>query len=281
MTPSTPRQQARPDLVGESRSAGRGLGAFNVVLLEHAEGIVSGAEDAGLPVVLQVSQNTARYHGAFEPVGVASIALARAATVPVLVHLDHAEDVDLVQRAVALGVDSVMYDGSALPYDENVATTRAVVEHCHAHGVRVEAELGEVGGKDGVHAPGARTDPDEAAAFVAATGVDSLAVAVGTSHAMTTRTAAVDHDLIARLAATVPVPLVLHGSSGLDDAGLAAAVAAGMTKVNISTHLNALFTAAVRDALTDDAVVDPRKYVGPGRDALAAEVTRLLRLLHG
>ncbi|MBM6405865.1 class II fructose-bisphosphate aldolase family protein [Phycicoccus sp. CSK15P-2] len=272
----------RPDVVEEARRLGRGLGAFNVVLLEHAEGIVTGADRAGLPVVLQVSQNTARYHGAFEPVAAASLALARAATVPVVVHLDHAEDVDLVHRAVALGVDSVMYDGSALPYAENVATTRAVVEHCHAAGVRVEAELGEVGGKDGVHAPGVRTDPDEAAAFVASTGVDSLAVAVGTSHAMTTRTAAVDHDLIARLATAVPVPLVLHGSSGLDDDGLAGAVAAGMTKVNISTHLNALFTAAVRDVLAaDDAVVDPRRYVGPGREALAAEVERLLRILAG
>lgn len=269
-----------PDVVQEARRAGRGLGAFNVVLLEHAEGIVAGAEAAGLPVVLQVSQNTAGYHGALEPVTVACLALARSAAVPVVVHLDHAEDVDLVHRAVALGVDSVMYDGSALPYEENVASTRAVVEHCHARGVRVEAELGEVGGKDGVHAPGVRTDPGEAAAFVAATGVDSLAVAVGTSHAMTTRTAAVDHDLIARLAATVPVPLVLHGSSGLDDDGLVGAVHAGMTKINISTHLNALFTAAVREVLeADPALVDPRRYTAPARDALAAEVDRLLRLL--
>ncbi|GGL44989.1 class II fructose-bisphosphate aldolase [Phycicoccus endophyticus] len=269
------------DLVGAARAAGRGLGAFNVVLLEHAEGIVRGAEQAGLPVVLQISQNTAAYHGGFEPVALAGLALARAAEVPVLVHLDHAQSVDLVHAAVALGVPSVMFDGSALPYEENVATTRAVVEHCHAHGVRVEAELGEVGGKDGVHAPGVRTDPAEAAAFVEATGVDSLAVAVGTSHAMTTRDAAVDELLIGRIASTVAVPLVLHGSSGLDDAGLAGAVRAGMTKVNIATHLNALFTAAVRDALARPDLVDPRRYIGPGRSALAAEVARLLTLLHG
>lgn len=270
------------DAVAQARAGGHGIGAFNVVLLEHAEGIVRGAEEAGLPVVLQVSQNTAAFHGALEPVTLASLALARRAAVPVVVHLDHAEDVDLVHEAVALGVDSVMFDGSRLPWDDNVATTRAVVEHCHAAGVRVEAELGEVGGKDGVHAPGVRTDPDEAVAFVEATGVDSLAVAVGTSHAMTTRDANVDTDLVARIAAAVPVPLVLHGSSGLDDAGLAAVVRAGMTKVNISTHLNALFTAAVRDALAaDPRVVDPRRYVGPGREALAAEVARLLRLLHG
>ena len=268
------------DLPRAARAAGRGLGAFNVVLLEHAEAIVAGAERAQLPVVLQISQNCAGYHGSFEPIALATLALARAATVPAVVHLDHADDVELVHAAVELGVQSVMFDGSHLPYADNVAATRAVVEHCHARGVVVEAELGEVGGKDGVHAPGARTDPGEAAAFVAATGVDSLAVAVGTSHAMTERVAAVDTALIAALAAALDVPLVLHGSSGLSDDQLGAAVRAGMTKVNISTHLNALFTGAVRDALTAaPQLVDPRKYVAPGREAVAAEIERLLRLL--
>jgi fructose-bisphosphate aldolase class II len=267
-------------LVDAARASGRGIGAFNVVLLEHAEAIVAGAERAGLPVILQISENAAKYHGSFEPVAAASLALARSASVPVIVHLDHAEDVRLVHTAVELGVHSVMFDGSALPYDENVATTRAVVEYCHARGVLVEAELGEVGGKDGVHAPGARTQPDEAAAFVAATGVDALAVAVGTSHAMTSRVATVDRELISRLAEAVPVPLVLHGSSGLSDDELVAGVRAGMTKINISTHLNALFTEAVRSVLAaDPAVVDPRKYVAPGREAVAVEVDRLLRLL--
>jgi len=268
------------DLVTEARDLRRGIGAFNVVLLEHAEAIVEGAERAGLPVILQISQNAARYHGSFEPIAAASLAIARAADVPAIVHLDHAEDVELVHAAVELGVQSVMFDGSALPYDENVATTRAVVDHCHAHGVRVEAELGEVGGKDGVHAPGARTRPDEAAAFVAATGVDSLAVAVGTSHAMTDRVATVDRALIARLAAEVGVPLVLHGSSGLSDDELVAARDAGMTKINISTHLNGLFTAAAREALSADAaLVDPRRYISPARAAVAREVQRLLTLL--
>ena len=268
------------DLVAEARNARTGLGAFNVVLLEHAEAIVAGAERAGQPVVLQISQNCARYHGASEPIALASLAIARAASVPAIVHLDHAEDVALVHAAVDLGVQSVMFDGSHLPYDENVATTRAVVEHCHARGVLVEAELGEVGGKDGVHAPGVRTDPEDAAAFVAATGIDSLAVAVGTSHAMTSRVASVDRDLVAALAAAVGVPLVLHGSSGLSDEELVGAVRAGMTKINISTHLNGLFTAEVRAALAaDEALVDPRKYVAPARAAVADEVERLLRLL--
>lgn len=272
--------RAVADVVRQARDAGRGIGAFNVVLLEHAEAIVAGAERAGRPVILQISQNCVAYHGAFEPIGLATSSIARRATVPVAVHLDHAEDVALVHEAVAAGVHSVMYDGSRLPYDENVAVTRAVVEHCHERGVVVEAELGEVGGKDGVHAPGVRTDPAEAAAFVAATGVDSLAVAVGTSHAMTERVARVDVDLIASLAGALDVPLVLHGSSGLSDAELQHAVQAGMTKINISTHLNVLFTQALREVLeAPRPPVDPRRYVAAGREAVAAEVERLLRLL--
>ena len=276
------RLHAAGDEVRRARGAGRGIGAFNVVLLEHAEAIVAGAERAGLPVVVQISQNCVEYHGAFEPIGRATIALARHASVPVVVHLDHAQDAELVREAVATGVDSVMFDGSRLPYDENVAATRAVVDYCHERGVVVEAELGEVGGKDGVHAPGARTNPAEAAAFVAATAVDSLAVAVGTSHAMVERVAEVDTRLVSALAAALDVPLVLHGSSGLPDEALAGAVRAGITKVNVATHLNVLFTRAVRDVLEGPRPpVDPRRYVAAGRAAVTDEVHRLLALLAG
>jgi fructose-bisphosphate aldolase, class II len=260
-------------------AAPRGVGAFNVVLLEHAEALVAAAETEGLPVILQVSENCVRYHGSLAPLGLAALRLAADASVPVAVHLDHAEDVDLVTEAVQLGFTGVMYDGSRLDYADNVRCTAQVVASCRARGVPVEAELGEVGGKDGVHRPGVRTDPDEARAFVADTGVAALAVAVGSSHAMTSREAVLDETLIAELAAAVPVPLVLHGSSGVPDPGLVGAVRAGITKVNIATHLNAVFTQAVRDRLAADEVVDPRKYVRPGRDAVATEAARLLVLL--
>jgi fructose-bisphosphate aldolase class II len=261
-------------------SSGTGVGAFNVIQLEHAEAIVTGAERAGLPVVLQVSENTVDYHGSLTPLVRATLAVAEEAAVPVVVHLDHATRPELVLQAIELGVPSVMYDASRLDHATNVAATSRVVRTAHAAGVWVEAELGEVGGKDGVHAPGVRTDPDQAADYVAATGVDALAVAVGSSHAMLTRDAELDDDLIAHLAAAVPVPLVLHGSSGVPDEGLRSAVRHGMRKVNIATHLNAVMAAAVRRALAaDEALVDPRRYLGPGRDAVAGEVERLLRLL--
>lgn len=267
-------------IIAPARAAGRGVGAFNVIGIEHAEALVTGAEAAGTPVFLAISENCVKYHGGLEPIAVATLALARRATVPASVHLDHAETEALVEEAIELGIPSVMFDGSRFSYAENVERTAAVVAAAHERGVWVEAELGEIGGKDGVHAPGARTDPDEAAAYVAATGVDALAVAVGTSHAMTTRTATLDLPLIARLRATVPVPLVLHGSSGVPDDELGRAIEAGMTKINIATHLNHVYTDAVRAWLdANPTKVDPRHYHGAGRAAVAAEVTRLLGVL--
>jgi fructose-bisphosphate aldolase class II/tagatose 1,6-diphosphate aldolase GatY/KbaY len=256
-----------------------GLGAFNVIHLEHATAFVRAAERAQRPVVLQISENAVKYHGALEPICLATIAIAEASTVPVVVHLDHAEDTELIRRAVALGVTSVMYDGSKLADAENRATTRAMVELCHDAGVDVEAELGEVGGKNGVHDPSARTSPVDAAAFVRDTGIDLLAVAVGSSHAMTTRDARLDEDLIRAISGAVDVPLVLHGSSGVSDDGMRAAIAAGMTKINVSTHLNKVFTTSVREALdADPALVDSRKWLGPARSAVEEETLRLLTI---
>jgi len=265
-----------------ARQAGRGVGAFNVIQLEHAEALVAGAERAGSPVILQISQNAARYHGSLEPIGLATLAVARASSAPVVVHLDHATDEALVDAAIGLGFTSVMFDASVLDYAENVSRTAEVVRRAHDSGVWVEAELGEVGGKDGVHAPGVRTDPGEAAAFVEATGIDALAVAVGSSHAMTSRTATLDFQRIGELAGAVTVPLVLHGSSGVSDSDIARAVTAGLTKINIATHLNVTLTAALRSYLADHPdVVDPRKYLGVGRDALVAETARLIGVIAG
>jgi fructose-bisphosphate aldolase, class II len=267
-------------LLDPARAARRGVGAFNVIQIEHAEAFVAAATRAGCGVVLQISQNAARWHGALEPLATATLAVARAAEVPVVVHLDHAEDRGLVAEALDLGFTSVMFDGSALDYDDNVAATAEVVAEARAVGAFVEAELGKVGGKDGVHAPGVRTDPVEAVAFVEATRVGALAVAVGSSHAMTDRTASLDLARVAELRAAVPVPLVLHGSSGVPDAELTRAVEAGMTKINVSTHLNSTLTTALRTYLDENpAVVDPRKYLGAGRDAMRDEVVRLLRVL--
>jgi len=270
------------EIVAAARAESQGVGAFNLIGIEHAEAIVTGAEAAGLAVVLQISENCVRYHGALEPIALAALAIARSAAVPVAVHLDHATSAGLVREAAGLGIGSVMFDASVLDYAANVVATAELAAWCHEREIWIEAELGEIGGKDGVHAPGARTRPDDAADYVAATGVDALAVAVGTSHAMLTRDAALDFDLIGQIRARLPVtvPLVLHGSSGVSDVSLARAIMAGMMKINIATQLNKVFTAAVRAALAaDERLVDPRKYEAAGRDAVAAEVARLLGVL--
>ncbi len=263
---------------------GRGIaaGSFNVIQLEHAQAILAGAQQAKAPVILQISENAVAYHGGLAPIAAAVRTAAEQAGIPAALHLDHATRYDLIREAADCGFGSVMYDGSQLPWAENVRSTAEIAAWCRDRCLLVEAELGEVGGKDGAHTPGVRTDPAQAAAFVAATGVDALAVAVGSSHAMTVREAELDLPLIAELRAAVAVPLVLHGSSGVPDGTLRKAVAAGMRKVNISTHLNRLYTEAVRQALAaDPALVDPRRWLAPARDAVAAEVTRLLEVLGG
>ena len=270
------------DVLAPARASGTGLGAFNVFSIEHAEAFTAAAEAAETAVVLQISQNAVRYHKALAPIGLATLTLARNAAVPVVVHLDHATDKRLVEEAIALGFGSVMFDASTMAYDENVTATAAVVQLCHEGGLDAEAELGEIGGKDGVHAAGARTRPEEARAFAIATGVDALAVAVGTSHAMTERRVALDLELISALRRAVPVPLVLHGSSGVPDRELVRAIEAGMTKINIATHLNRVFSESVRATLAAyPDMVDSRRYLGPARDAVAVEAERLLRLLDG
>ncbi|WP_028045395.1 class II fructose-bisphosphate aldolase [Cellulomonas sp. URHE0023] len=263
------------DLVDDAVRRGTAVLCFNVITLEHAEGIVAGLERAGSAGLLQVSENAVRYReGRAGPLLAACHELAEAAAVPVGLHLDHLQDAGLLSDGVAsaaqYGVTSLMVDAAHLGYEDNIATTAAVARSAHAALLWVEAELGEVGGKDGAHAPGVRTDPAQAVEFVAATGVDGLAVAVGSSHAMTSATARLDLDLIRRLAAVVPVPLVLHGSSGVPPAVLQDAVRAGIRKINVGTALNAALTAQVRLTLAADArLTDPRRYLAPAREAVA------------
>ncbi len=288
------------ELLGAARADGRGLAAFNVITVEHAEAVAAGAEAAGAPAVLQVSENAVKFHGGrLAPIAAAAAEVARASSAPLSLHLDHVESVELLHAAHGCGFSSAMFDASALPYAENVDATAEAVRWGHERGMVIEAELGRVGGKDtdrvggkdadrvggkagDAHTPGVRTDPGEAAAYTAATGVDALAVAVGSSHAMTERTAALDHDLIARLRAAVAVPLVLHGSSGVPDEEIRRAIAAGMVKINVGTALNTAFTGAVRRWLEENpSGVDPRRYLSPARDAMAATVARFLKVTAG
>ncbi|MGV8895534.1 MAG: class II fructose-bisphosphate aldolase [Rhodoglobus sp.] len=273
------------DLIATARARHAAVPAFNIITMEHVEGIVAGAERAQAAVILQVSENLVHYRGgALRPLLAAARECAAAADVPVSIHLDHIQDETMARAGMTLaddfGVSSIMIDAAHLVYERNVEQTAALAARAHLSGLWVEAELGAIGGKDGAHAPGVRTDPDEASSFVDSTGVDGLAVAVGSSHAMTTREAVLDVALIERIANRLDVPLVLHGSSGVPDAVLRDAVRAGITKVNIGTALNVGFTSAIRTFLADNPnSTDPRKYLGPARNAIADEAYRLCVVL--
>ncbi len=274
------------ELVTAARESGHGVAAFNVITLEHAEAIAAGAERAGAPAVLQISENAVKFHGGdLTAVAAAATAVARASSAPLSLHLDHVESVELLRAAHPAGFSSVMFDASKLTYGDNVKATAEAVRWGHARGIWIEAELGKVGGKEGeapldAHAPGVRTDPAEAESYVAGTGVDALAVAVGSSHAMTDRTAALDHGLITALRDAVPVPLVLHGSSAYRNEEIHRAVAAGMVKINVGTALNTAFTGAVRTYLdAHRTTVDPRKYLAPAREAMTGTVAHFLGLI--
>lgn len=279
---------ATADLVASATAESIAVFAFNVITLEHAEGIVEGADRVGTAVVLQISENTVGFHGGqLAPLVSACAHLADACLVPVAIHLDHFQDAALLEAAVdvaaPLGATSVMVDAAHLPYRDNVDRTRSFAQVAHQAGLWVEAELGEIGGKDGMvnaHAAGARTDPGQAAAFVEQTGVDGLAVAVGSSHAMTTQDAVLDIDLINDLARGVQIPLVLHGSSGVADDQLRAAVRAGIRKVNVGTALNIAYTRALRQVpAAAPTATDPRQHLTAGRRAIADTVADLCRVV--
>jgi len=276
---------ATADLVASATRERAAVLAFNVITVEHAEGIAEGAERAGVAALMQVSENTVKFHGGrMAPLVSACAHIAKSSTTPLSVHLDHFQNEALITEALntatELGVTSIMIDAAHLTYQRNVDQTRSFTQQAHRAGLWVEAELGEIGGKGQAtaqaHASGVRTDPVQAAAFAEQTGVDGLAVAVGSTHAMTTRDARLDIGLIRKLAGSVAIPLVLHGSSGVPDDQLQDAVDAGIRKINIGTGLNVAYTAAIRESLsTDVAMTDPRKYVAVGRRAIADTVSDL------
>jgi ketose-bisphosphate aldolase len=243
-----------PQILLEARSQGRAVPAFTTYTLESTRAICEAAEAIGLPVILAAGSSSFR-GSSRAMLAAAAVAAAGDASVPVGVHLDHSTDLNEIRACLNLGYTSVMVDGSHLPFDENVALTRAVVAEAHAAGVWVEGELGGVAG-DEDSSTGARagelTDPAQAAEFVERTGVDALAAAVGTVHGFTTAPVQVDLDRVRAIADLTSVPFVLHGASGLSDSELAAAVVAGVAKVNVNAELRRAYFAALEGDCGDD-----------------------------
>lgn len=256
------------------------VGAFNIENMEMAQAIIAAAEKLRAPVMLATTSSTAKYAPAkvFQAI---VRTLADIATVPVALHLDHGDSAESAQAALAAGYSSVMIDASKLPFEENIAVVRRVVASARAYNVPVEAELGKVGGKEDEHEvndPG-YTDPAEAAEYVAATGIDSLAVAIGTAHGVYKVEPRLDVDRLSAIRKVVSIPLVLHGSSGLSDDAVRECVSRGICKVNFATELRQAFTGGLRKALAEKPDgYDPKMFLKPAREAVEALVSERIRV---
>ncbi len=257
------------DMLRRAYTGGYAVPAFNAEDLEMIQGIIAAAEEKRSPVMLQTTPSTLAHMGPRECAAIVR-SLAAEAAVPVALHLDHCPSFEGVAKALQAGYSSVMIDASALPFEENITTTRSVVRMAHACGVTVEAELGLVGGKEDslVVAEGAYTDPEQATLFIRETGVDIFAPAIGTAHGFYKGEPKLDFDRLALIRSTVDIPLVLHGGSGIPDTQVQRMISMGMAKVNYATELRAAATKAVRQALEDTSIIDPKKFMGPARDAV-------------
>ena len=260
------------ELLLDAQKRGYAVGAFNVNNMEIIQAIIEAAEETRSPVILQASQGGLKYAG-LEYIATLGKLAAEKASVPVALHLDHGTDFGQIMGCIRNGFSSVMIDASQYPLEENIRLTNKVIEVAHAVGVTVEAELGKIGGTEDditvAEKDATFTDPAEAKAFVEATNVDYLAVAVGTAHGVYQGEPKLDFDRIKALREAIDIPLVLHGSSGVPYDALRKAVSLGVCKINIDTDIRISFANAVKDVVKNSPdEYDPRKLLGPAREAM-------------
>jgi len=253
-----------------------GIGAFNANNMEFVEAIIEVAEEEQAPVIIQVSQGAIKYAG-LEMATEMVKAAANLASVPVVLHLDHGTDYLQNVRCLRSGFTSLMFDGSALSFEDNVKMTAKITEMSHACNIPVEAELGKVlqiGDNNSAETiEKAMTQPDEAVKFVAATNIDSLAVAIGSVHAMKDRTAKLDIPRLKKIRSVISIPLVLHGSSGVDPESIKEGIANGLCKINVATQLSVSFVKAIGEAYNKNPnEKDMRKILLPGKNAVKDRV---------
>ena len=257
------------ELLLDAQKNGYAVGAFNVENMEMVQAVVAAAEELKSPVIMQTTPSTIKY--ASPEMFYANVAAAaNNASVPVVMHLDHGSSFELAVHAFRAGYTSIMIDGSHSVFEENIAITKLVVDVCHAGNVPVEAELGKVGGKeddlDGGNG-GGYTVPSEAVEFVEKTGIDSLAVAIGTAHGVYKGTPKLDVERLSEIREVVSIPLVLHGTSGVPDEAVKECIRRGICKVNYATDLRIAFSNGVKEYLAANPdAFDPKKYNAVGRE---------------
>lgn len=263
------------DLFKKAQEGNYAIGAFNVENMEMVMAVIGAAEEMNSPVIMQTTPSTVKYGSLDYFLENAKVAASRA-KVPVVMHLDHGTDFQLAAQAFRAGYTSIMIDGSHCSFEDNIKLSKSVVDMCKPAGVAVEAELGKVGGKEDDLDGGEGdqyTNPLEAKEFVERTGVDSLAVAIGTAHGMYKGEPKLDLDRLSEIKAIVSVPLVLHGGSGVPDSTVKEAIRRGICKVNYATELRIAFTKGVKSYIENNPdVIDPKKYNKAGLEEVKAFV---------
>jgi len=289
-------------VLGEAKKKHYGVGAFNVNNMEQIQGIMQAAKNNNSPVIVQASRGALKYTNLTYIKHLMLAAVEENPNIPLVMHLDHGDNLDTVKKAINLGFSSVMIDASAYPFDENVKITREVVQYAHKFGVSVEGELGTLGGIEEDVANSVKlTNPEKAVEFVKLTGVDALAIAIGTSHGAykfkTQPKLAIS--LVKEISKKVNIPLVMHGSSsvpvelrndinkfggkmpnamGVPTTSIQAAIKNGVCKINTDTDVRMAMTASVRRTFYEHPeVFDPRDYLGPGRDAITKLVSSKMK----
>ena len=267
-------------MLSDAKKGRYAVGAFNAENMEMIKAIIAAAEELKAPVMIQTTPSTIRYGSSATYAAIVK-AEAERAEVPVCLHLDHGSNYELVAECISNGYTSVMIDGSQEEFEGNIAVTKKVVEYAKSYGIPVEAELGKVGGKEDDLETEAdtNTDPKQAVEFAEKTGIDSLAVAIGTAHGFYVGTPVLDKERLSAIANVVSIPLVLHGASGISDEEVADCVRRGICKVNFATELRAAYTQACKKLLQDyPNTYDPKAYGKAGMEAVKELVMNRMRI---
>lgn len=260
------------EILQKAHKEGYAVGAFNTNNLESTKAMIQAAEEERSPIIIQTSQSAISYAGIEEISAIVRV-MAEKASIPVALHLDHGTDWDIVMKCLRHGWTSVMFDGSKYAFDENIAITKQIVDIAHPMGVSVEAELGKIGGvEDHIvvdEKDATMTDPNEAEEFVKRTGVDYLAIAIGTAHGVYKGIPKLDFDRIDEIKKRIQIPVVLHGASGIAIEDIQKAVSLGVNKINIDTELRQAFQQATHKVVQETPdVYDPRKMLAPTTEAM-------------
>ena len=269
-------------LIRKARAQKKAIAAFNIHNLETIQAVVQGAAEMRAPVIIQTTPGTLD-HAGIEYIGVIVKKAAELYDIPIALHMDHCPSYDTIVACIHNHYTSVMIDGALLPYCENVKLVSDVVRMAHAVGVQVEGEIGRIGGvEDDLfvnHMEEALTVPEEAKQFVAETGIDTLAIAIGTAHGMYKGEPKLDFERLSAIYDLVDVPLVLHGASGVPDENIKKAIHRGIAKINIATELKNSMADAIKGAFCENPDEnDPRKYMGAAKDAVKRIVIQKIRL---